>query len=47
MPKVTPASDLTDRLGEVKLTDADGGSVRVGSLWEDAPVVLVHLRHFG
>ena len=27
--------------------DLDGNEVRLGSLWEDRPAVLVWLRHYG
>lgn len=29
------------------LSDADGAPVRLGSLWQERPVVLVFIRHFG
>ena len=29
------------------LPDADGAPVRLGSLWQERPVVLVVMRHFG
>jgi hypothetical protein len=31
----------------IELLDVDGKRVRLGSLWEDGPVVLVWLRHYG
>jgi hypothetical protein len=31
----------------VTLPDADGAPVRLGSLWEHQPAVLVFLRHYG
>jgi hypothetical protein len=34
-------------LAGVVLPDADGRDVRLGSLWEAAPCVLVFLRHYG
>jgi hypothetical protein len=37
------ASDLAD----IVLPDQDGNDVRLGDLWEDRPVVLVWLRHYG
>ena len=39
--------DRAARLAPLVLPDADGEAVRLGSLWEDAPAVLVFLRHFG
>jgi hypothetical protein len=38
---------LSQRLGEITLPECDGGSVRLGSLWQSAPAVLVLLRHYG
>jgi hypothetical protein len=38
---------LVRRLGAVTLSDADGRSVALGSLWERRPIVLAFLRHFG
>jgi hypothetical protein len=35
------------RLAPIVLPDADGAEVRLGSLWDDAPALLVFLRHFG
>jgi hypothetical protein len=34
-------------LGEVVMQDADGRSVRLGSLWTERPAALVFVRHFG
>jgi hypothetical protein len=34
-------------LADVTLHDADGQPVRLGSLWESAPAVVVFLRHYG
>lgn len=31
----------------IELPDSDGQPVRLGSLWEDGPAVLVWLRHYG
>jgi hypothetical protein len=36
-----------DELADVVLEDADGDEVRLGSLWEERPAVLVFLRHYG
>ncbi len=47
MPVVTPSPDLADRLAPIELDTAGGGRVRIGSLWAERTVVLVHLRHFG
>ena len=37
----------TAALGQVELEDARGAPVRVGSIWEERPAILVFLRHFG
>jgi hypothetical protein len=29
------------------LHDADGNDLRLGSLWQTRPIVLVFVRHFG
>jgi hypothetical protein len=42
---VAPAR--ADELADVVLEDADGEEVRLGSLWEERPAVLVFLRHYG
>lgn len=34
-------------LADLALKDLDGNEVRLGSLWEDRPAVLVWLRHYG
>ena len=34
-------------LSKVELSDWTGASTRLGDLWEDRPVVLVFIRHFG
>ena len=38
---------LSQRLAEIVLPDAFGHQVRLGSLWESNPAVLVFLRHYG
>lgn len=47
MPRTTPHPRLAEALADITLPAADGTRVRLGSLWEDRPAVLVHLRHFG
>jgi hypothetical protein len=32
---------------DIWLRDIDDKGVRIGSLWEDGPAVLVWLRHYG
>ena len=34
-------------LAAAELEDVNGEAQRLGSYWEDRPVVLVFLRHFG
>jgi hypothetical protein len=34
-------------LAGVVLQDSEGHDVRLGSLWEERPAVLVFLRHYG
>jgi hypothetical protein len=34
-------------LVELVVRDLEGHELRLGSLWEDRPVVLVWLRHYG
>ena len=34
-------------LAPVQASDLDGNPVRLGTLWEDRPAVLVFLRPFG
>ena len=38
---------LSERLASIVLPDCDERLVRLGSLWEDGPTVLVFLRHYG
>jgi hypothetical protein len=38
---------LSEALAPIILTDADGQPLRLGSLWERQPAVLVFLRHYG
>ena len=38
---------LAARLAPIVLPDADGQPVRLGTLWADAPAVVVFLRHYG
>lgn len=39
--------NLVHTLAPVRASDLDGRPVRLGTLWEDRPAVLVFLRHFG
>jgi hypothetical protein len=38
---------LTTRLSGIELSDRTGAQVRLGSFWQDRPIVLVFIRHFG
>ena len=36
-----------DALGDITLPNQDDELVRLGDLWEDGPVALIWLRHYG
>ena len=38
---------LSTKLSGIELEDFQGSPVRLGSLWESRPIVLVFIRHFG
>ena len=38
---------VSTRLSDIELSDWQGEKVRLGSLWQERPVVLVFIRHFG
>jgi hypothetical protein len=38
---------LSGRLAPIVLPDSAGTPVRLGSLWDDRPAVVVFLRHYG
>jgi hypothetical protein len=38
---------VADRLAGIELADWRGERRRLGSFWEQRPVVLVFIRHFG
>ena len=40
-------NSLSEALAGIVLPDADGQEVRLGSLWEKKPAVVVFLRHYG
>lgn len=44
--EVQPPADASG-LADLVVRDLDGNDVRLGSLWEDRPAVLVWLRHYG
>ena len=39
--------NVTGRLTDVSVLDTDGKEVRLGTLWQEQPVVLVFVRHYG
>lgn len=41
------AGGVVDQLGRIELENDAGEDVRLADLWQDKPVVLVFLRHFG
>jgi hypothetical protein len=45
--KKPSAPARADELSDVVLQDSAGEDVRLGSLWEKRPAVLVFLRHYG
>jgi hypothetical protein len=42
----SPPADAS-AVADIELLDVQGEPVRLGSLWEDGPAVLVWLRHYG
>ena len=38
---------LSARLSPITLPDTTGNTVRLGTLWERNPAVIVFLRHYG
>lgn len=38
---------LSARLAGVTLPDSEGHQIRLGSIWAEAPAVVVFLRHYG
>jgi hypothetical protein len=43
----TQAPTNADAIAEIELPDDQGEPVRLGSLWEEGPAVIVWLRHYG
>ena len=41
------SESFSTKLAGIVLPDADGNEIRLGSLWEANPAVLVFLRHYG
>lgn len=44
---MSTAAAMLPRIADVELESVDGRIVRLGSLWNDRPVVLAFIRHFG
>lgn len=40
-------NSVVRKLAAIELPSATGEDVRLGTLWEHKPVVLVFIRHFG
>jgi hypothetical protein len=38
---------FSGKLAGISLPDVDGNALRLGSLWESGPAVVVFLRHYG
>ena len=45
--EVAHRQEIPEQLASLVLYDADSTEYRLGDLWAEKPVVLVHLRHFG
>jgi len=41
------SESFSSKLAAITLPDLDGKTVRLGSLWNDHPAVVVFLRHYG
>jgi hypothetical protein len=41
------AESFSAKPANVVLPEAGGGDVRLGSLWETNPAIIVFLRHYG
>ena len=39
--------EAAPELGLIEVLDPEGNGVRLGTIWETKPVVLVFVRHFG
>ncbi len=46
-PLMDFAYNVEHTLSSVQALDPDGNQVRLGTLWEDQPAVLVFIREFG
>lgn len=41
------SDSIASALAPIVLPDPDGHEIRMGSLWENGPVVVAFLRHYG
>jgi hypothetical protein len=41
------ADPIAERLAEATVLDPDGNPVRLGTFWDERPVILAMIRHFG
>ncbi|MGH9582121.1 MAG: hypothetical protein ACRD4O_04205 [Bryobacteraceae bacterium] len=41
------AGSISTKLANIVLPESGGVQVRLGSLWENNPAVIVFLRHYG
>lgn len=41
------AESVSSKLANLVLPEAGGGEIRLGSLWNSGPAVVVFLRHYG
>lgn len=40
-------NDMVARLAAVTVLDTAGNSIQLGTLWDERPIVLAMIRHFG
>ena len=38
---------VVEQLAKARVFDPDGNEVRLGSFWDERPVILAMIRHFG
>jgi len=43
----TKGQTLSAALSGITLPDTEGQEIRLGSLWQNSPAILVFLRHYG
>ena len=42
-----PRTSRVRQLSRIELPDWQGATQKLGTLWEERPIVLVFIRHFG